>query len=266
MNVQRKTILITGCGSGFGHDSAIALAKRGHRVIATTETEIQAQTLQAFANENKLPIETFKLDVTDKDDRELIRNFDLDVLINNAGTGESGPLSEIPIEKVKHDFEVNVFSSIALAQIALQKMMQKDSGRVLFISSLAGHIGIPFLGSYSMTKFALCGGIPMMRQELNRVTKNVHVTLIEPGAYHTGFNQKNLAKQFVWLDEHSRYFKMLGKLRTEQEKYFETLEVTTTKSLVDKIVKASEAKNPKLCYSAPWWQTFGVHLLRMFGN
>ena len=90
----QKTILITGCGSGFGRDSAIALAKRGHRVIATTETEKESAELVELAKANNWAMETFKLDVVNPDDRDKILNYDLDVLVNNAGVGESGSLAE----------------------------------------------------------------------------------------------------------------------------------------------------------------------------
>jgi short-subunit dehydrogenase len=262
---NKKTIFITGCGRGFGHDAAITLAKRGHKVIATTETESEAKEMTDFAVQNKLSIESFKLDVTNEKDRELIKNFDIDVLVNNAGDGESGPLSEIPLEKVRHDFEVNVFSSLALAQLALKKMIAKDHGTVVFVSSLAGRRGMDFLGSYSMTKFALCGGIPLMKKEVSRISKNVHVALVEPGAYHTGFNQRNWAKQFAWINENSAFFPIKEKIRIEGEKYFEQFEIKTTDSLVNKIVKACEAEKPHVRYSAPWWQNYGVLLLRTLG-
>ncbi|MBT6691092.1 SDR family NAD(P)-dependent oxidoreductase [Candidatus Parcubacteria bacterium] len=263
---MKKTILITGCSSGFGRDSAIALAKRGHHIIATTRTEESAQELAAFAKQKNLDIETFKLDITQDADRQKIANYDIDVLLNNAGTGESGSLAEIPLEKIRHDFEVNVFGSIALAQLALKKMMAKDRGTVLFVSSLAGRIAMPFLGSYSMTKFALCGGVDVLRKEIYRVTKNVHIALIEPGAYHTGFNQRNVAKQYKWMDETSYFSDIKDVLKKDEEQYFQQMEIKSTKSMVDKIVQACEAKNPKLRYVAPWWQGLGVQIMRIFGK
>lgn len=263
---NNKTIFITGCGSGFGRDSAIALAERGHKVIATTHTVESATELNVFAKENNLNIESFKLDVTLPEDRQKILNYNIDVLLNNAGTGQSGSLTEIPLEKVRHDFEVNVFGSLALAQLALRKIIPQDRGTVLFVSSLAGRIKMPFLGSYTMTKFALAGGIDAMRQEVKSITQNVHISLIEPGAYHTGFNQKNIAKKYVWMNEKSYFFKIKDTLKIKEEKYFQMLEVKSTKSIVAKIVKACEAKKPKLRYTAPWWQAFGVQLMRILGK
>jgi len=262
---NNKTIFITGGGSGIGYDSAIALAKRGHRVIATTHTLESAEKLTAFAKENQLSIESFKMDITVSADREKILDYDIDVLLNNAGTGQSGSLSEIPLEKIREDFEVNVFGSLALTQLALRKMLERDSGTILFVSSLAGRVSMPFLSSYSMTKFALSGGVTALRQELRKISANVHAALIEPGAYHTGFNQKNIGKQFSWIDNKSYFFKIKDTLKISEENYFKLMEVKSTASIVSKIIKACEASKPKLRYTAPWWQDWGVRLLRIFG-
>lgn len=263
---MKKTILITGAGTGIGKNSALALAGRGHNVIATTETEEQSLNLQKEMKSHNIAMNVFKLDITDEKDRKKIEDYNLDVLINNAGIGESGPLAEINIDKVRHNFEVNVFSSFEISQLALKKMFVKKQGTILFISSLAGRITMPFLGPYCMTKFALSGGAEAMRSEIHQVHKNIHVSLIEPGAYHTGFNQKNIAKKYVWMNEDSEFYPIIDQIKAKEEKQFKLTESKSTKSIVNKIVKAAEAKNPKLRYSAPWWQAFGVQLLRMFGK
>lgn len=119
---MKKIILITGAGSGIGKDTAIALAKRGHKVIATTETEEQSTALQKEIISFDIDLIIFKLDITNENDRRKIESYDLDVLINNAGIGESGSLAEIDVNKVRHNFEVNVFSSFEISQLALKKM------------------------------------------------------------------------------------------------------------------------------------------------
>ena len=258
--MKNKTILITGCSSGFGKDSAVALNKRGHKVIATTRTEEDAVKI------NDLDIECFKLDVTKEEDRKKILDYDVDVLINNAGDGESGALAEIPVDKIRSNFEINVFGPMELAQLALKKMMKRDSGTVVFVSSLAGRTVMPFLAPYCMTKFALSGGIDAMRQEMKKVTKNVHVCLIEPGAYHTGFNQDNIAKKYKWMNEQSYFYNQIDDIKAREEKYFDRFEYKSTKTIVKKIVRAAEAEKPKLRYIAPWWQGVGVQLMRIFGK
>jgi short-subunit dehydrogenase len=259
-----KTILITGAGSGIGKDAALALAKRGHRVIATTETEEQAAALKNDASSLSLSLEVFKLDITLETDRSKITGYDIDVLINNAATGETGSLSEIPIERVRRNFEVNVFAPIELTQLALKGIMKKGKGTVIFVSSLAGRAPFAFLNPYSMTKFALSGGMAALRDELHRVAKNVHVTLIEPGTYATGFNQKMLAKKYEWMNEGSYFYKIISALRNEDAR-FASVELKSTASIVRKIVKAAEAKKPHLRYVAPCYQGLGVRILRIFG-
>jgi short-subunit dehydrogenase len=87
---MKKTILITGAGTGIGKDAAFALALRGHRVLATTQTEAQVNALKAEASNRNVVLEIFKLDITLEADRESISAYPIDVLINNAGLGESG--------------------------------------------------------------------------------------------------------------------------------------------------------------------------------
>jgi short-subunit dehydrogenase len=263
---MKKTILISGAGTGIGKDTSLALARRGHNVIATTETEEQCLLFQKEVKSANIDLTIFKLDITNENDRRKIENYDLDVLINNAGIGESGSLAEIDINLLRHNFEVNVFSSFALSQLALKKMFNREQGTILFISSLAGRVTMPFLAPYCMTKFAISSGAEALRSEIHKVHKNIHVSLIEPGAYHTGFNQKNIAKKYEWMTERSVFYPLIPQLKIAEERQFKITESKTTSDIVRKIVKAAEAKRPKLRYSAPWWQALGVQLLRMFGK
>lgn len=261
-----KTILITGAGSGIGKATALMLSRRGHDVIATTETEDQAINLQKEAATQNIKLTVFKLDITNATDREKIKEFDLDVLINNAGIGESGCLAEIDINRVRHNFEVNVFAALELSQLVLQKMFAANKGTVIFVSSLAGRITLPFLGPYCMTKFALSSGVETMRNEIHRVRKNVHLSLIEPGGYHTGFNQVNIARKYNWMTEDSIFYPIIDKIKKEETRQFKFTEAKNVDSIVKKLVKAAEAKRPKLRYSAPWWQAAGTQFLRILGK
>jgi short-subunit dehydrogenase len=266
MKKKNRIVFITGCGSGLGKDAALALARRGHRVIATTRTAASAKEINSLAEDQKLSIESFKLDVTVPEDREKIVDYDIDVLINNAGIGESGSLAEIDVERIRNNFEVNVFGPLELTQLALKNMMKKDSGTVIFIGSLVGRIALPFLAPYCMTKFSLSGGADALRQELRKVTKNVHVSIVELGGYHTGFNQKNIARKYEWMGENSYFNEIIEDIRGQEERFFSRAELNSTKTAVDAIVKAVEARKPKLRYVAPWWQGAFVQLGRIFGK
>lgn len=263
---MRKTILITGAATGIGKNTAFTLAKRGHAVIATTETLEQAAMLKEEVEASEMRMDIFKLDITLPEDRVKIEDQEIDVLINNAAIGESGSLAEIDMERVRQNFETNVFSTFEISQIALKQMFERDLGTVLIISSLAGRIVLPFLAPYCMTKFALSSGTESLRNEVKRITRNVHISLIEPGGYHTGFNQRNISRKYDWMDSSSLFHEIEDEIRKEEERNFRFTEMRSTKGIVNKIVKAAEASRPKLRYSAPWWQALGVQVMRMFGK
>ncbi|MCY7307692.1 MAG: SDR family NAD(P)-dependent oxidoreductase [Rhodoferax sp.] len=260
-----KTILITGAGSGIGRDSAFALAARGHRVLATTFDEEQAVALRADCSARSLKLEVFQLDITSAHDRGKILPLELDVLINNAAVGESGSLAEVDVDRIRKAFEVNVFATLELTQLALRGMIARRRGTVLLVSSIAGRMPMPFLMPYSMTKFALSAAGAGLRAELDQLGANVHVALIEPGAIHTGFNQAMTARKYAWMDEKSYFHAQSAKMRAKEARVFGLLEARDTRSIVAQIVRASEARRPKLRYVAPWAQGVLVRLARIFG-
>lgn len=263
--MNQKTILITGCRRGIGRDAAITLASRGHHVIATVHREESIEDLKSYAKEKGVTLDVFKLDITDSNDQRKLLDLDIDVLVNNAAIGESGSLSEVPLSRVKKNFETNLFATLELSQLALKKMMQNDRGHIIFISSIAGRLPMQFWGPYCMTKFSLSAAVSILRQELRMLTRNVHISVVEPGTYHTGFNQDVMATKYTWMNESSYFYNAMGEMKKQEETIFAMLERKTTKSIVNKIVSAAESKNPRLRYSAPWWQALFVRLARIFG-
>jgi short-subunit dehydrogenase len=260
-----KTILITGAGTGIGKDTAFALTQRGHQVLATTQTEAQAVALQEAASAQGLKLEAFKLDITSAADRALLTQRRIDVLINNAALGESGSLAEVDMQRVRHLFEVNLFATLELTQVALRQMIERQSGTVLFISSIAGRVPMPFLMPYSMSKFALSAAAAALRAEMDQLKKNVHIAVIEPGAIHTGFNQAMTDSKYAWMGSSSYFAHQAEKMKKQERATFKFLEARSTRGIVKQIVKASEATRPKLRYVSPWIQGFGVRMARIFG-
>ena len=262
---MRKTILITGAGTGIGRDAAFALAERGHAVLATTFSAAQADALRAECATRGQAMEVFKLDITDAADRNLLLGRPIDVLINNAGLGESGSLAEVDVNRIRKVFEVNVFATLELTQVALKGMIARQSGTVLFISSIAGRLPMPFLMPYSMTKFALSAAAAGLRSEMDQLGKNVQIAVIEPGAIHTGFNQSMTDRKYEWMDASSYFFAQAKAMKVKEKRTFAFLEARDTRSIVAKIIAASEARRPRLRYVAPWIQGFGIRLARIFG-
>ena len=258
-----KRILITGAGSGIGRDSARALAERGHTVHATTHSEEQAA---AWRSAGLAGVDAFKLDITDAGDRARIAELPIDVLVNNAAIGQSGSLAEVPLERIRATFETNLFATLALTQIALKPMISRRRGRIVFISSLVGRIPAPFLMPYSMTKFALVGcgrraapgaGAARLRRRRGpgRARRLPH--RVQPAH----------ARDQVRVD--ARRLLLQGPDAPAEAGGATTacvLEVASTGSIVRQIVRAVEAHKPRARYVAPWWQGFGVRLLRAFGK
>ena len=189
-----KTILITGAASGFGRDAAVQLAGRGHSVVATVETASQAAELSASHPE----LTVARLDITNPDDVATVDRWDLDVLIANAGRGQTGPISVIPMDRLRAVFEVNVFGTFAITQRVAMAMRHKRAGRILIVSSIAGVRAGVGSGPYAMTKHALQAMGTSLRVEL--APFGVDVALINPGPYATGFNDRMANDPGPWFD------------------------------------------------------------------
>ncbi|MDA8107726.1 MAG: SDR family NAD(P)-dependent oxidoreductase [Betaproteobacteria bacterium] len=189
-----KTVLITGAGSGFGRGAAVELARRAHKVIATVETEAQAKELVAAHPE--LTVE--KLDITNPGEVAKVDRWNFDVFVANAGRGQTGPLSLVPMERLRAVFEVNVFGTFAITQRVAQAMRRKRAGRILIVSSIGGVRAGVGSGPYTMTKHALQAFGTALRAEL--APFGVDVALINPGPYATGFNDRMANDPGPWFD------------------------------------------------------------------
>lgn len=181
--MSNQTILITGAGSGFGRGAALALAARGHEVIAGTLDEAQAEAVAAEAPDN---LRAVKLDITDPADVAAAGELGPDVLLNNAGRGQLGPIADVPMELVREVFEVNVFGTMAITQAVIPAMKRAGRGRIIVVSSIAGLFSGPLSGPYAMTKHALEALTKSLRAEMEPY--GIEVCKLNPGPYATGFN------------------------------------------------------------------------------
>ncbi len=196
-----RKILITGAGSGLGKGAAIGLARNGHEVIAAAHTWPQVTAMRAMAEELGLAsLRVEKLDLLDPYDVAEAVRWDFDVLVNNAGIGEGGPIAEIPLDLVRKNFESNVFAPLGLTQKVVKKWVAaKIAGKVVFISSMGGLFSPPGFAAYAATKHALEAMAEAMQEELKPF--GIQVQTINPGAYLTGFNEAMAESAFRWLDD-----------------------------------------------------------------
>ena len=163
-------------------------------MIAATETDEQAEDLRSEAP--GLTVE--RLDIT-TGDIDKANGWELDVLVNNAAVAQTGPLADIPTERVRRTFEVNVFGTLSLTQAVLAGMVRRGGGRVIIVSSIMGVRTAPAFGPYAMTKHALEAMGKSLRAEMAPL--GVDVTLLNPGPYQTGFNDRMVTTMWEWYDD-----------------------------------------------------------------
>lgn len=235
-------ILITGAGSGIGKDTAIALAQNNHSVIAAVHHKNQ---LQQFADQDQ--ITAIVCDITKETDRKKLQKFDVNILINNAGVGKSGPVVRVPIDTIRENYETNVFGTIAMIQQHVPKMMKQRKGRVIIVSSIGGVISLPYLGIYNSTKFALESIADSLRNEL--ALFNIHVSVIEPGAIATGFNERMIDSKHDWIKTSDISKTELEDMHKQHQSLI--AQQHDTQSIVAAIVHAVESDTPKTRYVEP---------------
>lgn len=257
---DKMRVLITGATSNIGFQVGVKLAKLNHFVYLTVHHDYEIETVlekvQRLNLENN--IECFKLDITNELDRKKIRKLDVDCLINNAAIGIGGSMLELPVDLLKENFEVNVFSSLRLTQTYMAHLFSEGkSGKVIFMSSIAGIIPISFLGSYCATKASLISIATVLRREIRMLTDKIQVKLIEPGIYNTGFNDVMIENK---LARESFYFDDLESISLKQKKLFELVGHDDLNSISKKIVEAVLDNSNRLIYRAPLSQVIMAKL------
>ena len=187
-----KAILITGCSSGFGRLSAEHFARLGATVFATMRgtPRPEAEELQQLASDEKLDIRVLQLDVLrDSEVEAAVARAEgkigrgLDVLVNNAGVGITGPVEVQDMEATRLAFDTNVFGYHRMVRAVLPNMRARKQGHIFNISSQLGRVIVPYGGHYSATKFAVEAMGEQLAYEM--VPHGIGVTIIEPGGYPT---------------------------------------------------------------------------------
>jgi short-subunit dehydrogenase len=200
------SIVITGAGSGLGRGAALALAQRGCKVLAAVQYPQQATDLRMLAEQKKVNLRVEKVDLLKASEREFLAGHDIDVLVNNAAVSETGPIAEQPLDLVREVFETNVFATLALTQAVVRAMVARGRGRVIFVSSMAGLMAIPYVGAYCASKHALEAIATVMQAEL--APHAVQVLTFQPGPYKTGFNDRMWDTSSRWMNPKTNFTRM----------------------------------------------------------
>ncbi len=183
---MNKVILITGATSGIGKITAKYLSQKGFKVYGTSRKLPEDQT---DPKQNNLHFELIQLDLNNIETIKTAVNFiiekegKIDVLINNAGNGITGPVEETPTAEIRKAFETNLFGIIELIQLVIPHMRNQGNGFIINITSIGGYMGLPFRGIYCSIKAALEILTETIRMEVKKF--GIRVTNIAPGDFDT---------------------------------------------------------------------------------
>ncbi len=239
----RDTALVTGCSSGIGRATARALEAAGYRVYATARA---ASEVADLAGEG---VETLELDVTDAREtsaaveRVVEETGGVDLLVNNAGYAQVGPIEDVPVARVRRQFDVNVFGPHRLVRAALPHM-RESGGRIVTVSSAAGLVAFPGGGVYSGAEAAKEAMTDALRAELDGT--GVEVVLVEPGPVRTEFadraeRERDAIDRTEAYDDFYRFYddtQTIGGLPLAVE----------PETVADTVVEAATAADPQTRY------------------
>ena len=212
---SQKTIVITGCSSGFGRLTALRLAQQGWQVFGTVrKDEDKEKLVSELENVHKELLTPIVCDITQAEDVAFLAQTvaattsHLDALLNNAGTAFAAPLELLSLEDLTAQFEVNVIAQVRVTQ-ALLPLLKSAKGTIINVSSVSGKISTPMTGAYSASKFAMEAISDTLRLEL--APFGVRVVIIEPSSSPTNVWQTSMKRSLERLEPHrvGEYAKLL---------------------------------------------------------
>jgi len=249
-----KVVLITGGSSGIGKSVGEFLQTKGFVVYGTSRNP------QNYP-ESKFPI--VALDVTKPKTiftciSEVLKQENrIDVLINNAGAGITGPIEEIPDSEIKRNFDTNFFGPVNVIKAVLPVMRTQNLGLIINITSIAGYMGLPYRGVYSASK----GALELITEALRMEVKgfNIEMTNVAPGDFAT-----NIAagRYHAPVLENSPYKETYGNTLKMMDEHVD--DGSDPQQMAEAIYKIIETKKPKVHYKVgAFMQKFSIILKRV---
>lgn len=261
MTTTPRTVLITGATAGIGKHTALYLNARGHRVIGTGRNQTALDELR------RQGIAALELDVTSTESietaaREVERitaGHGVDVLVNNAGYGQVGPLEMLSEQDVRAQFETNVFGLLAVTRAFLPGMRARGAGRVINVSSVGGRMVFPLMGVYHATKYAVEAMSDALRLELRQF--GIGVALIEPGYIRTEFTSTSMSSLGKYVRDDSPYSTALARA-ARADRAIERFAVGPH-AVARAIEHAATARRPRPRYVAPSYNAVALLLMAL---
>ena len=231
-----RTALVTGASSGIGAATAKALVDKGFRVLGTSRSP---ESVTA-----PIPgVQYLALDLTDPASIVACAAAagEIDVLVNNAGESQSGPLEELPLDAVERLFATNVFGAVRLTQLLLPGMRTRGYGRVVMVGSMLASFPLAYRGSYVASKAAIKGFANSLRREVSPY--GVGVCTVEPGSISTGIGERRTHYLRDGSPYTAEYRTMVEHLDANEHAGISAAQVAAT------IVTAIESGRPRPLYA-----------------
>jgi len=257
MTIKMKTILITGCSTGIGYQTAVRLKQRGYRVIASAR---DAGDVTRLVEEG---FEAIQLDLAESESiqaavKELIQMTEghIDGLFNNGAFGQPGAVEDLSRDVLREQFETNVFGTQELTNLIIPLMRKQGQGRIIYNSSVLGFVAMSYRGAYNASKYAIEGLVDTLRLELHGT--GIQLSLIEPGPITSDFRKNAFAL----------YQKNINASQSPHQHTYKAMEVRLQKegpaapftlpadAVVERVIHALESKQAKIRY----YVTFPTYL------
>ena len=248
-NQNQKTIVITGCSSGIGYETAITCAKNNFQVFACLRFPEIANNLKKIIEEENLSnLKIITMDLSDSNSiysgiNDILNQTDhIDILFNNAGMMIMGSLEDLSESELEKQLKTDLIGLIHLTKKIIPIMRKNNSGLIINMSSIAGRIGFSQSSAYCVSKFGIEGLSQSLRREL--ITKNISVCLIEAGIVDTNFfKNMKIAKN----SEHSVYAIETSQMREMMDNIPKS-NFTSPKFVADLVLKIIDEKGKKFRY------------------
>lgn len=233
-----KVVLITGGSSGIGKSIGEFLHQKGFIVYGTSRNpEKVLNSIFPLVALDVRDVESIHLAVA-----QIIQSTGrLDVVINNAGVGITGPLEEIPMEEIKNNFDTNFFGPIAVMKAVLPQMRQQKSGLIVNITSIAGYMGLPYRSVYSASK----GAMELITEALRMEVKSfgIQITNVAPGDFATNIAAGRFHAPIIQGSDYERAY---GSILKTMDEHVDS--GSNPNEMAEAVFQIIQEKNPRIHY------------------
>lgn len=233
--MTQKVVLVTGGSSGIGKSIGSFLKSKGFKVYGTTRNKSKHPDFTEF---ELLEMDVRHVKTIQRTVAEIIsKEGKLDVLVNNAGIGITGPIEETPHEEILVAFETNFHGPLHVAKTVLPQMRKQGSGHIVNITSIAGYMGLPYRGIYSATKGALELATEAMRMEAKKF--GIRICSLAPGDFATNIASGRYHVPVTESSPYEEYGRSLNLMNEHVDAGQDPILVAKT---VFKIIKSNKPK------------------------